>query len=119
APPANPEDKPKRGADGNPIAFRINKDRKSTRLNSSHDQSSYAVFCWKKKKIRRSDLSQLAAALSGPFPQTRSGRVHTAAARRVLHHPARRLRPRPSRLFCLMIRRPPRSTLFPYTTLFR
>src|SRR5206468_7618244 len=25
------------------------KDRKSTRLNSSHDQTSYAVFCWKKK----------------------------------------------------------------------
>src|ERR1051326_8791134 len=24
-----------------------------------------------------------------------------------------------SRVFCLMIRRPPRSTLFPYTTLFR
>src|SRR2546430_3938563 len=26
-------------------------DRKSTRLNSSHSQISYAVFCWKKKKI--------------------------------------------------------------------
>src|SRR2546421_6887277 len=29
------------------LAFR---DRKSTRLNSSHDQISYAVFCLKKKK---------------------------------------------------------------------
>src|SRR2546426_6371566 len=28
-------------------------------------------------------------------------------------------RPRPSIFFFLMIRRPPRSTLFPYTTLFR
>src|SRR2546428_7932172 len=28
----------------------ISKDRKSTRLNSSHDQISYAVFCLKKKK---------------------------------------------------------------------
>src|SRR5688572_31608764 len=28
-------------------------DRKSTRLNSSHSQNSYAVFCLKKKKIRR------------------------------------------------------------------
>src|SRR2546428_6235562 len=28
-------------------------DRKSTRLNSSHDQISYAVFCLKKKKKRR------------------------------------------------------------------
>src|SRR5256712_9465294 len=27
-------------------------DRKSTRLNSSHDQISYAVFCLKKKKQR-------------------------------------------------------------------
>src|SRR5206468_6535775 len=27
-----------------------NGDRKSTRLNSSHDQISYAVFCLKKKK---------------------------------------------------------------------
>src|SRR5206468_8567795 len=27
-----------------------NRDRKSTRLNSSHDQISYAVFCLKKKK---------------------------------------------------------------------
>src|SRR2546428_4934759 len=28
------------------------RDRKSTRLNSSHDQISYAVFCLKKKRIR-------------------------------------------------------------------
>src|SRR2546427_8870978 len=28
-------------------------DRKSTRLNSSHSQISYAVFCLKKKKIYR------------------------------------------------------------------
>ena len=27
-------------------------DRKSTRLNSSHDQISYAVFCLKKKKLK-------------------------------------------------------------------
>src|SRR2546430_7077349 len=29
-------------------------DRKSTRLNSSHSQISYAVFCLKKKKIQNS-----------------------------------------------------------------
>src|SRR2546430_16724452 len=29
------------------------RDRKSTRLNSSHSQISYAVFCLKKKKIRQ------------------------------------------------------------------
>src|SRR2546430_8584201 len=28
------------------------KDRKSTRLNSSHSQISYAVFCLKKKTVR-------------------------------------------------------------------
>src|SRR5699024_12860695 len=30
--------------------FRIQRDRKSTRLNSSHVSISYAVFCLKKKK---------------------------------------------------------------------
>src|SRR2546430_5011220 len=30
--------------------YRIRTDRKSTRLNSSHSQISYAVFCLKKKK---------------------------------------------------------------------
>src|SRR2546430_12479902 len=29
------------------------RDRKSTRLNSSHSQISYAVFCLKKKKIKQ------------------------------------------------------------------
>src|SRR5258708_9451758 len=32
------------------------KDRKSTRLNSSHQIISYAVFCLKKKKMLRSSL---------------------------------------------------------------
>mgnify|MGYP006982507747 CR=1 FL=1 len=32
------------------ISDRINQDRKSTRLNSSHKPISYAVFCLKKKK---------------------------------------------------------------------
>src|SRR2546421_9591230 len=33
-------------------------DRKSTRLNSSHDQISYAVFCLKKKKHTESQEDQ-------------------------------------------------------------
>src|SRR3989475_8835341 len=37
-----------------------NRDRKSTRLNSSHSQISYAVFCLKKKKKQR--ISQPAPA---------------------------------------------------------
>src|SRR2546421_10731177 len=32
------------------LAYTPTRDRKSTRLNSSHDQISYAVFCLKKKK---------------------------------------------------------------------
>src|SRR2546430_5543729 len=34
--------------------WRESRDRKSTRLNSSHSQISYAVFCLKKKKQHRS-----------------------------------------------------------------
>src|SRR2546430_9807936 len=33
-----------------PKVFSVTIDRKSTRLNSSHSQISYAVFCLKKKK---------------------------------------------------------------------
>src|SRR6266853_4097289 len=33
-------------------------DRKSTRLNSSHSQISYAVFCLKKKKKRKIDKNK-------------------------------------------------------------
>src|SRR2546430_9128959 len=32
------------------LSLRSDRDRKSTRLNSSHSQISYAVFCLKKKK---------------------------------------------------------------------
>src|SRR2546421_7827148 len=35
----------------------VDQDRKSTRLNSSHDQISYAVFCLKKKK-KHNDTQQ-------------------------------------------------------------
>src|SRR2546430_10089080 len=35
-----------------PADGRVKPDRKSTRLNSSHSQISYAVFCFKKKKFR-------------------------------------------------------------------
>src|SRR5699024_11509197 len=36
-----------------PFKRRATRDRKSTRLNSSHVSISYAVFCLKKKKQRR------------------------------------------------------------------
>src|SRR2546430_5355608 len=38
------------GMDARREATRAGRDRKSTRLNSSHSQISYAVFCLKKKK---------------------------------------------------------------------
>src|SRR5438445_7207283 len=38
------------GVYGAPRFYMAAKDRKSTRLNSSHANSSYAVFCLKKKK---------------------------------------------------------------------
>src|SRR3712207_6984604 len=36
----------------NDLRVSVNQDRKSTRLNSSHANISYAVFCLKKKKNR-------------------------------------------------------------------
>src|SRR5688572_30905432 len=43
------------GADVSPSAIELarQEDRKSTRLNSSHSQISYAVFCLKKKNTDR------------------------------------------------------------------
>src|SRR5688572_32759215 len=41
---------PKRRKKETPAALYKEVDRKSTRLNSSHSQISYAVFCLKKKK---------------------------------------------------------------------
>src|SRR3712207_8474662 len=43
-----PEDVTVAGSDGKVL------DRKSTRLNSSHANISYAVFCLKKKKVKSS-----------------------------------------------------------------
>src|ERR1039458_1916539 len=79
-------------------------DRKSTRLNSSHLGISYAVFCLKKKT--RAFISEYAVPMS---------RLSAAAFVAV---PGLSFTGRIN-LFFLMIRRPPRSTLFPYTTLFR
>src|SRR2546430_6323994 len=42
------------------------RDRKSTRLNSSHSQISYAVFCLKKKTIAQLYAGSPATARSAP-----------------------------------------------------
>src|SRR2546421_2345928 len=44
-------------------------DRKSTRLNSSHDQISYAVFCLK-KKMDKSELQPLRELGGHHLPET-------------------------------------------------
>src|SRR2546430_12768920 len=46
--PGDPERAGRQGAETE--ERRVPQDRKSTRLNSSHSQISYAVFCLKKKK---------------------------------------------------------------------
>src|SRR3989337_1165287 len=93
-------------------------DRKSTRLNSSHGSISYAVFCLKKKKKEDTDQPTFA-----PPHQTHASSRPAPPARPCVRAGPGRCRPRvravPAFFFFLMIRRPPRSTLFPYTTLFR
>src|SRR5207253_7983218 len=37
----------------------LEKDRKSTRLNSSHVAISYAVFCLKKKKTKKNKINKM------------------------------------------------------------
>src|SRR2546427_2116640 len=64
--PGRPRQKPMRviadkAYDSDPLRERLarrgtDRDRKSTRLNSSHSQISYAVFCLKKKKKNNVDM---------------------------------------------------------------
>src|SRR5476651_1577345 len=86
------------------------RDRKSTRLNSSHANISYAVFCLKKKRVVIGQRDHASAVIDAFGAFAGRGQKHL---RRCDGFPARRV------IFFLMIRRPPRSTLFPYTTLFR
>src|SRR5688572_31394338 len=45
-------------AGANHFKRKLIRDRKSTRLNSSHSQISYAVFCLKKKKSKKSKITR-------------------------------------------------------------
>src|ERR1017187_3983105 len=90
-------------------------DRKSTRLNSSHRCTSYAVFCLKKTPSASEGGSVMnklpLIAVAGPAGASASAQEFRPEYLYVQtqYYP----------VFFLMIRRPPRSTLFPYTTLFR
>src|SRR6266851_1248512 len=90
-------------------------DRKSTRLNSSHITTSYAVFCLKKKNTR----VRWGRRTPGATIHTRSVPVTWLEPVEVAGASAERFSFIADRFFFLMVRRPPRSTLFPYTTLFR
>src|SRR3954465_11081935 len=96
-------------------------DRKSTRLNSSHTIISYAVFCLKKKEHTTPKPAQrFPSAIHAPShpgtcdpPLVQIGQRHGALG------DEEGAAPTPHLFFFLMIRRPPRSPPFPYTTLFR
>src|ERR1022692_1469045 len=95
-------------------------DRKSTRLNSSHLVISYAVFCLKKNlRVECLDADRdvlpvldLLLRRRGDFRDGSRVLICVDACGHAVEHVR-------ICLFFLMIRRPPRSTLFPYTTLFR
>src|SRR2546430_11172816 len=57
----------------------IKRDRKSTRLNSSHSQISYAVFCLKKKN--REKILGLMTHRHSPGPSLLHSHEHTAQLR--------------------------------------
>src|SRR6266571_303602 len=87
-------------------------DRKSTRLNSSHMSISYAVFCLKKKTNK---MEQLNLAITGQAEPKKALDTIVQEQQYIIDEAYPNVPP----IFFLMIRRPPRSTLFPYTTLFR
>src|SRR5438270_6689204 len=58
----------------------IKEDRKSTRLNSSHSQISYAVFCLKKKKKGESPLQRPTPHGRSSVPAPPRTRSHRAPA---------------------------------------
>src|SRR5476649_1249522 len=96
-------------------------DRKSTRLNSSHTVISYAVFCLKKKNSELTSAYQNQKRRKAAVDYTSIQLLNTCCEgkRRCTLLPCCWCPCVWSILFFLMIRRPPRSTLFPYTTLFR
>src|SRR6266576_3805365 len=92
------------------------RDRKSTRLNSSLVEISYAVFCLKKKKIPV-EIPPL-IKIEGMILEIRRS-IYAANSDSYLSKELLITNLESLIIFFLMIRRPPRSTLFPYTTLFR
>src|SRR5438270_10632852 len=57
-------------------------DRKSTRLNSSHSQISYAVFCLKKKKKKNNPKTKLPYKISIQTPHLISLAVNNGTSQK-------------------------------------
>src|SRR6266702_1527504 len=97
------------------------RDRKSTRLNSSHVAISYAVFCLKKKKNKKIYNLKLQKNKKKIYKENTHNLLITSFNFIFLcfHYRITFSTFFFFFFFFLMIRRPPRSTLFPYTTLFR
>src|SRR6202166_3272529 len=95
------------------------RDRKSTRLNSSHHFISYAVFCLKKKKKVVIFTCGVGGVCHNMCVGDVCGSTTSASSASVAPSAYVFLLLFFFFFFFLMIRRPPRSTLFPYRTLFR
>src|ERR1022692_1952468 len=93
--------------------------------HTSELQSPCNLVCrllLEKKKIGKNDTvsreTEMHSAQAGARVRPR-GLLYTRSRATGLHSPTTGARVTLLRFFFLMIRRPPRSTLFPYTTLFR
>src|SRR5438105_8362712 len=64
-------------------------DRKSTRLNSSHEWTSYAVFCLKKKKIA-GELGLIGKRDGVAIRRTEKGRQRNAPRTGMIEQPAQK-----------------------------
>src|SRR6266511_2321801 len=96
-------------------------DRKSTRLNSSHVKISYAVFCLKKKKktVPLVLVSERKNKNKTIVVDIMYYKYIQFSILSIIFYLSSYSNISYLSFFFLMIRRPPRSTLFPYTTLFR
>src|SRR6478735_2050201 len=95
-------------------------DRKSTRLNSSHLVSSYAVFCLTKKRRHPPARRNVVQVADKPDDLKHAADARGSGAEVKHRRDDERVPAAPyDQVFFLVKRPPPRSTLFPYTTLFR
>src|SRR2546429_771257 len=83
------------------------RDRKSTRLNSSHGYISYAVFCLKKKQEFRLHLAPLLLSVSALWT-TACGAWHASRASGVTLLPPIDMHPAETHIGCRSLRLPDR-----------